>query len=71
MSGNLCYCKNREGKIAKRKVIQWIAAVAIMLVGKLFINTFYQSKKKVPLDNLLKTIGSLVNDIDKFYETKA
>ena len=37
MSGNLCYCKNREGKIAKRKVIQWIAAVAIMLVGKLSI----------------------------------
>ena len=40
MSGNLCYCKNREGKIAKRKVIQWIAAVAIMLVGKLLIDQF-------------------------------
>ena len=38
MSGNLCYCKNREGKIAKRKVIQWIAAVAIMVVGKLLID---------------------------------
>ena len=40
MSGNLCYCKNREGKIAKRKVIQWIAAVAIMLVGKLSIEPY-------------------------------
>ena len=65
MSGNLCYCKNREGKIAKRKVIQWIAAVAIMLVGKLFINNFYQTKiKKGP-----RTL--LVNYNDIFYVMKA
>ena len=65
MSGNLCYCKNREGKIAKRKVIQWIAAVAIMLVGKLFIDNFYQTKiKKGP-----RTL--IVNYIDIFYVMKA
>ena len=65
MSGNLCYCKNREGKIAKRKVIQWIAAVAIMLVGKLFIKNFNQIEiKKGP-----RTL--LVNCIDIFYVMKA
>ena len=63
MSGNLCYCKNREGKIAKRKVIQWIAAVAIMLVGKLFIKNFNQIEIKKGPRTLLVNYIELLNII--------